>query len=142
MAEPVARASDLNAKTREVLCPEEDRGYLETPPGSAVGRMGGKCWGNWRSHPVIQADEGRSLGSEGEGRQTLQRQSLQNLLICGTWGSGGHRVSAILTLKQLFGWCCCRLVVKRGVETRIQGISGMLTRNALWLAVELCRCSR
>lgn len=93
--------------------------------------MDGKCWGNLRSHPVIQADEGRSLDTEGEGNKHFRATERADLWAMGLWGL---RVTAILFLKQKFGGCCCRLVVKGGVETRSQGISGMLTRNARWLA--------
>lgn len=84
-----------------------------------------------RSHPVTQADEGRSLGTEGQGNKHFRAIELADL-----WEMGlqGLRVTVILFLKQLFGWCCCRLVAKGGMEIRNRGISGMLTRNALWLA--------
>lgn len=36
---------------------------------------------------------------------------LTDLWEMGLWGL---RVTAILSLKQLFVWCCCRLVGKRG----------------------------
>lgn len=73
--------------------------------------MGGKCWGNLRSHPVIQADEGRSLGTEGEDNKHFRDRATE---LAGLWEMGlrGIRVSAILFLKQKFGWCCCRLVAK------------------------------
>lgn len=75
---------------------------------------------------------GRSLGTEGEGNKHFRDRAME---LADLWEMElrGLRVTAILFLKQKFGWYCCRLVAKGGVETRNQGISGMLTRNALWL---------
>lgn len=72
----------------------------------------GNVGGNLR-HPVIQADEGRSLGTEGEGDKLFRDRAAE---LAASWElvPWGLGATAILFLKQLFRWGCCRLVVGRG----------------------------